>query len=141
MRSTQLIVDLKKIRNNIIRIKKYLGQDVAIMPIIKSFAYGTNLNCYPEILEEFEYVGVAYLDEAIELRKNGYKNNILILYPLSKEEFELSKKYDFILNGSNVFSLLDENDKVKVHLEIETGMGRTGLQLDCIEEWEELVYN
>ena len=91
MRSTQLIVDLKKIRNNITKIKEYLGPDVVMMPIIKSFGYGTNLNCYPEILNEFKYVGVAYLDEAIELRKNGYKNNILILYPLSKEEFNLSK--------------------------------------------------
>ncbi len=135
MRSTQLIVDLKKIRNNITKIKEYLGPDVVMMPIIKSFGYGTNLNCYPEILNEFKYVGVAYLDEAIELRKNGYKNNILILYPLSKEEFNLSKKYDFILNGSNIFNLIDKNDKVKVHIEIETGMGRTGLQLDSIDDY------
>ena len=98
MRSTQLIVNLKSIRNNINELKKYLGNDINIMPIVKSFGYGSHLNSCPEILNEFNYVGVAYLDEAIQLRNNGYKNNVLILYPLSKDEFEISKKYDFILH-------------------------------------------
>lgn len=137
MRSTQLIVNLKSIRNNIDELKKYLGTNINIMPIVKSFGYGSHLNSCPEILNEFDYVGVAYLDEAIQLRNNGYKNNILILYPLSKDEFELSKKYDFILNGSNIFDLTDNHTQVKVHTEIETGMGRTGLQLINIDDYIE----
>ena len=135
MRSTQLIVNLKNIKHNINEIKKYLGSDIDIMPIVKAFAYGTHLNYCPEILNEFRYVGVAYLDEAIELRKKGYKNKILVLYPLSKEEFELSKKYDFILNGSNIFDLVDNHTKVMIHTEIETGMGRTGFQLNSIDKY------
>lgn len=135
MRSTQLIVNLKSIRNNINELRRYLGSDVNIMPIVKSFGYGSHLNSCSEILNEFDYVGVAYLDEAIQLRNNGYKNNILILYPLSKDEFEISKNYDFILNGSNIFDLDDNHTKVRVHIEIETGMGRTGLQLINIDEY------
>ena len=73
MRSTQLIVNLKSIRNNIDELKKYLGTNINIMPIVKSFGYGSHLNSCPEILNEFDYVGVAYLDEAIQLRNNGYK--------------------------------------------------------------------
>lgn len=141
MRATQLIVDLKSIRNNINELKKYLGTDVNIMPIVKSFGYGSHLNSCPEILNEFDYVGVAYLDEAIQLRNNGYKNNILILYPLSKDEFELSKKYDFILNGSNIFDVADNHTKVRIHTEIETGMGRTGLQLINIDDYIENLKN
>lgn len=135
MRATQLIVNLKSIKHNINEIKKYLGSNINIMPIVKSFAYGSHLNYCSEILNEFEYVGVAYLDEAIQLRNNGYENNILILYPLSKDEFKTSKKYDFILNGSNIFDLVDDCTKVRVHTEIETGMGRTGLQFDNIDEY------
>ena len=135
MRSTQLIVNLKSIKNNINELKKYLGNDINIMPIVKSFGYGSHLNSCPEILNEFDYVGVAYLDEAIQLRNNGYNNNVLILYPLSKDEFEISKKYDFILNGSNIFDLVDSYTKVRIHTEIETGMGRTGLQLANIDEY------
>jgi alanine racemase len=105
------------------------------MPIVKDFGYGTHLNECPEILNQFDYVGVALLDEAIALRKNGYKNKILILYPLSIEEFEKAKKYDFILNGSNIFELNDQKTEIRVHTEIETGMGRTGLQIKNIDKY------
>lgn len=135
MRSTQLIVNLKNIKHNIEEIKKYLGNSINIMPVVKSYGYGSHLNECPEILNEFDYVGVAYLDEAIQLRKNGYKKEILILYPLSKNEFEISKKYDFILNGSNIFELINDNSIIKVHTEIETGMGRTGLQICNLEDY------
>lgn len=135
MRTTQLIVNLKNIKHNIEEIKNYLGNSINIMPVVKSYGYGSHLNECPEILNEFDYVGVAYLDEAIQLRKNGYKKEILILYPLSKNEFEISKKYDFILNGSNIFELINDNSIIKVHTEIETGMGRTGLQICNLEDY------
>lgn len=135
MRSTQLIVDKNTIEHNIKEIKKYVGEYVKIMPIVKSFGYGTFLNNISSILNEFNYVGVAYLDEAIELRKNGYKNNILILYPLSKDEYELSKEYDFILNGSNIFDLINDTKSIKIHIELETGMGRTGVQEKNINDY------
>jgi len=135
MRATQLIINLDNIIDNINEIKKYLGPNVRIMPIVKSFGYGTHLNNCPEILNQFDYVGVALLDEAIALRQNGYKNNILILYPLTKEEFEIFKDYDFILNGCNIFDLIDEQIKAKIHIEIETGMGRTGIQSKNIDEY------
>ena len=135
MRSTQLIVDLNNIKHNINEIRNLLSDDIKIMPIVKSYGYGTHLNECSDILNDFEYVGVALLDEAIKLRENGYKNNILILYPLSKEEYELSKKYNFILNGCNIFNIINPTDKVKIHAEIDTGMGRTGIQVKDIDSY------
>ena len=135
MRSTQLIIDINSIEKNINSIEKYIGTDTKIMPIVKANGYGTHLNYCPDILNRFEYVGVALLDEAIELRNNGYKNNILILYPLSKEEYEIAKEYDFILNGSNIFDICDTDKETRVHTEIETGMGRTGLQLENVNNY------
>ena len=134
MRNTQLIVNINSIESNIRKIKEYLP-DTKIMPIVKANGYGTFLNHCPDILNEFEYVGVALLDEAIELRKNGYKNKVLILYPLSQDEFEESKRYDFILNGSNIFDICDSKREVQVHTEIETGMGRTGIQEKDIDKY------
>ena len=135
MRSTQLIINLDSIQNNINSIRQYLGNKIKIMPIVKSFGYGTHLNECANILNQFEYVGVALLDEAIALRKNGFQNNIFILYPLSKEEFQISKNYNFILNGCNIFDLIKNDEKVKIHLEIDTGMGRTGIQIDDIDNY------
>ena len=134
MRNTQLIVNINSIESNIRKIKEYLP-DTKIMPIVKANGYGTFLNHCPDILNEFEYVGVALLDEAIELRKNGYKNKVLILYPLSQDEFEESKRYDFILNGSNILDICDSKREVQVHTEIETGMGRTGIQEKDIDKY------
>ena len=135
MRTTQVIVNLESIKHNIAELRKYLGADVTIMPVVKAYGYGTYLNYCSEILNDFEYVSVAYLDEAIQLRNSGYKNDILILYPLSKAEFEVAKDFNFILNGSNIFDIADNQAKVKIHTEIETGMGRTGLQISNVEEY------
>lgn len=136
MRSTQLIIDLSNIKKNINSIRNYLGNNVEIMPIVKANGYGTHLNYCADILNQFHYVGVALLDEALQLKNNGYKNNIFILYPLSKEELQIAIKENFIVNGSNIFELIDDNvGNVKIHLEIETGMGRTGLQENNVEEY------
>lgn len=129
MRCTQLIIDLNNIQHNIDSIKKYLGNNVEIMPVVKANGYGTYLNYCSNILNQFKYVAVALLDEAIMLRNNGYVNNIFILYPLSKEELKIAGKEDFIINGSNIFQIIDSNiSRIRIHIEIETGMGRTGLQ-------------
>lgn len=136
MRSTQLIVDIKNIQQNIDSVRRYLGSDVEMMPVVKANGYGTHLNYCPEILNQFNYVAVALLDEAILLRKNGYCNNIFILYPLSKEELEIAVKEKFIINGSNIFEIIgDIKDEIKIHLEIETGMGRTGLQENKVNDY------
>ena len=140
MRSTQLIINLNNIEKNIDSIRKYLGNSVEIMPIVKANGYGTHLNYCADILNQFNYVGVALLDEAIQLRNNGYKNNIFILYPLSSSELKIAIKEKFIINGSNIFELIDDStDTIKIHLEIETGMGRTGLQESNIEQYIDML--
>lgn len=136
MRSTQLIINLNNIQYNIDSIKQYLGNKVEVMPIVKANGYGTHLNYCQEILNQFNYIGVALLDEAVTLKKNGYKNNIFILYPLSKEELEIAIKENFIVNGSNIFEIINNNENnIRVHVEIETGMGRTGLQEQKVNEY------
>lgn len=140
MRSTQLIINLNNIEKNIDSIRKYLGNSVEIMPIVKANGYGTHLNYCADILNQFNYVGVALLDEAIQLRNNGYKNNIFILYPLSRLELKIAIKEKFIVNGSNIFELIDgSTGTIKIHLEIETGMGRTGLQESSIDQYIDML--
>ena len=136
MRSTQLIIDLNNIQYNINLIKQYLGNKVELMPIVKANGYGTHLNYCIDILNQFDYIGVALLDEALILKQNGYKKNIFILYPLSKEELKIAVKENFIINGSNIFEIINGREKeIKIHIEIETGMGRTGLQEHKVEEY------
>jgi alanine racemase len=141
MRTTQLIIDIKKIKTNIYNIKQFIGNDVEMMPIIKCNAYGSHLNKFNEIINEFKYVGVAFIDEGIALRNTGYKGKILILYPPMKEDLNIIQEYDLYFNGCDIKVLEYFNKKTSrpltVHIEIETGMGRTGVQIKNIDSFLE----
>ncbi len=128
MRSTVLEVNLDKFYNNIKNIKKYVGKK-ELMPVVKANGYGTHINKRLDVLNNFNIVAVAILDEAIEIRKLGYKKEIFVLNPISSDEVADAIKYDITigLSNKNLISLI--NKKLKVHLEIETGMNRTGIKL------------
>lgn len=136
MRPTIMEVNLDKFNKNINEIKKYVGNKI-IMPVIKANAYGTYLNKNIDIINKFDIVAVAIVDEAIELRKLGYKNEIFILNQPYFEEIENIIKYNITIGVSdNVFleKILKIKEKIKVHLEIETGMNRTGIKIENLKK-------
>ncbi len=128
----KLEVSLDSIFHNINEIKKLVGPDVNIMPIIKDNGYGTYLNTRIKDLENFgiNIVGVAIVDEGIKLRELGYNGDILILNQPMESEIDAAVKYNLIM-GIGSISFLDvlgkHNDNFKIHMEIGTGMGRTGI--------------
>ena len=133
MRTTIMEVDIEKFRRNIFKIKKYVNKN--IMPIVKANAYGTYLNKDIDLMNEFDIVGVALVDEAINLRKDGYKNEILVINQPYQDELKDIAKYNITI-GLSSFEFLDKiNDNIKVHLEIETRMNRTGIKLDELDEF------
>lgn len=145
MRSTKLEVNITNIKYNLIQIKKYVGKKVTIMPIIKANGYGSYINFNKDILNMFEIVGVALLNEAIQLRNSGYRNDILILYPMLEDELNIAIQNGFIVNSSN-FLDIDMNKvygtkRIRTHIEIETGMGRTGLTLNSIDNYINFIKN
>ncbi len=141
MRATRLYISIDKIKNNIIKIQQYLGNAIQMMPIIKCNGYGTYLCKLIEVINNFKYVGVALVDEGVSLRKAGYKGNILVLYPPSKEELQDIQKYSLFFNGCDI-EMLEEFDKKSskklfIHIEIDTGMGRSGIQAKNIYDYIE----
>ena len=78
MRKTFLEVDLNKFKNNINKIKEYV-KEKEIMPVVKANGYGTHINKRLDILNMFNIVAVALVDEAIELRDLGYTKEIFVL--------------------------------------------------------------
>lgn len=137
MRTTIMEVDLNKFRRNVNIVQKYIGKK-RIMPIIKANAYGTYINKKLDIINEFDIVGVAIIDEAIELRKLGYEKEIFILNQPCIDDIEDILRYDVTIGLSSyefLNELLNINGKVKVHLEIETGMNRTGIKISNLNEF------
>lgn len=143
-RPTIMEINLNNLNHNIEEIKKYIGKDITIMPIIKAKAYGTYINYRNEIINKFNIVGVATIDEAVELRKQGYKKEIFVLNQPYITEIEKIIKYNITIGLSNSLfldKLIQENKKVKVHLEIETGMGRTGIEHTKVSEFIKKIIN
>lgn len=131
-------VNIDNFKYNIEQIKKKVKSNTTIMPIIKANAYGTYLNTRLDIINEFEIVGVATVDEGVELRKLGYKKDIFILNQPYKDEINKIIVNDLIIGVSSdnfIKELGKYNEKVRIHIEIGTGMGRTGIHPKRIEEY------
>ena len=137
-RPTVLEVDLNNFKHNVNQIQNYVGKNVKLMPVIKAAGYGTYINKCIEIINEFDIVAVAVVDEAIELRNLGYKKEIFVLNQPYKDEIEKIEKYGITV-GISSLGFLNElgnyGKKIKIHIEIGTGMGRTGINPARVEEY------
>ena len=136
-------VDINKFNNNIDNIKKIIGNKV-IMPIIKANGYGTYINKNVDVINKFDIVGVAVVDEGIELRELGYKKDIFVLNEPSIDEIDKIIKYDIVVgvcDKSILKKMIESKSKIRVHLEIETGMNRTGIKIDDLENILKLLKN
>lgn len=134
-RTSILEVSKSAFKHNINEIKKYSNKEV--MPVIKASGYGTYINRNLELIKDFNIVAVALLSEAIELREIGYKNEILTLYEPFIEDIDNVIKYNITIGVSDINfikELSKLNHQVNIHLEIETGMGRTGISLDKLDD-------
>ena len=129
-RQTYLEINLNNFQHNIKEIQK-LHQNKKLIPVIKANAYGTYINKRLDIINQFDIVAVAIVEEAIELRKLGYKKDILILNQPYIEEIPniINNKITVGLSSIEFLKeLIKQNKKVKIHIEVETGMNRTGFQ-------------
>ena len=129
MRRTCLEVSREAFRKNVSEIRK-LVNDTEIMPVVKANAYGTYLNKDISLMNEFNMVAVAIVDEAIQLRKLGYEKDIFVLNQPYIEEIEDIISNNIIVGVSSIDFLKKTKEydkKIRVHVELETGMGRTGV--------------
>ena len=100
-RPTVMEINLKNFEYNVSQIKEKIGIDVNIMPVIKANAYGTYINKVNEVLNKFDIVAVAIVDEAVELRKQGYTKEIFVLNQPYKDEISKIIKYNISIGISS----------------------------------------
>lgn len=138
-RPTWAEVDLDAIRYNFNQIKKRVSPGVKVMAVVKGNAYGHGIVEVSKTLcrAGVDYLGVATLDEAIQLRQNNIVKPILILGSILPHEIDAALKYNIALTGCSNELLRELNKraerkrkKANVHLKIDTGMGRIGVWHD-----------
>lgn len=136
-RPTIMEVSIDDFFYNIDQIKEKCPNS-KIMPVIKANAYGTYLNTRLDVLNHFDIVAVATVDEAVEIRKLGYEKEIFVLNQPYETEIDKIIKYNIIVGVSSyhfVDKLGDTNKEIHVHVEIGTGMGRTGVHPYRLEKF------
>lgn len=114
------------------------------MPIFKDDAYGTNINEQTKWIERenIKIIGVAIVDEGVKLRKSGFQGEILVLNQPMKEAISEIVNYRLTVGVADINFLKaigKTKKKVTIHMEIETGMGRTGITKEQILEYIEQV--
>ena len=141
VRPTRMEVDLNNFLYNVEQIQKYVN-GVELMPIVKANGYGTHINFCIDLMNKFKILGVALVDEGIVLRKNGYVNDIFVLNQPWLDEVDNIIDNNIVVGVSDKTFLdeLGKRDKdIRIHLEIETGMGRTGINPLEIDEFISLI--
>ena len=132
-------LDMKAFDNNINVLKSKINNDCNIMGVIKANAYGHGDVIIAKALNKngIRFFCVATIFEAIKLRKDKIKGEILVFGYTSTELFYLLKKYDLtqsIMDYEYAIKLNDYNKNIKVHLALDTGMHRVGINCDNFDD-------
>lgn len=133
-------IDRDALAYNVRRIKEIIGAEVALMSVVKADAYGAGAVAASRtaLLNGADYLAVASINEALELRAAGIEAPILTLsyvppqavqqalrqhITITLYDLELTRTYDRIIREVRS----SDQEKLRVHVKIDTGMGRLGI--------------
>ena len=144
MRPTYLEVNLDQLKKNIEAIRAHVGS-AKVMPMVKANAYGHGIEGVAPFIEPYvDMLGVALVEEAIQLRQMGIKKPILVAGGTLVEQLPLFLEHDLTLTASSLDLLLAADQlarsastrkRLTVHLKIDTGMERVGVHHYEAEEF------
>jgi alanine racemase len=134
-RPTVAEVDLAHLRHNV-RAFQGLAAPAKVMAVVKANGYGSGLVPVARAFQEegIDALGVAYIEEALELRQNGITVPILAFGGLLKEQVDLYIQNNVDVTASSVSKLEQVEEaaqrlgcRARVHLKIDTGLERIGV--------------
>lgn len=144
---TVLEVNLNAILHNINIHKSLLKPETKMMAMVKAYSYGLGGYEIAEFLQHhhIDYLGVAYADEGVDLRKNGITTPIMVMNP---EQHSYNIIIDYNLEPEiysfRVLELFNQQltekgiqKKYPIHIKLETGMHRLGFKKDELDELTE----
>ncbi|UZD21574.1 bifunctional UDP-N-acetylmuramoyl-tripeptide:D-alanyl-D-alanine ligase/alanine racemase [Algoriphagus halophytocola] len=133
---TTLEINLNSLTHNYNFFKKLISPQTKVMIMVKAFAYGGGAVEIANLVQTMgaDYLGVAFSDEGIALRKQGITLPIMVLNPMM-ESFALCSEYDLepVVFSLEFFQNLatwcsTHQKQMKIHLDLDTGMHRLGFE-------------
>jgi len=135
-RPTWAEIDLDAIRYNFLQVKKLVGKATKVLVAVKANAYGHGILEVSDVLVRagVDYLGVGTTDEGLWLRKNRFRVPVLMLGSILEDEIGPIIENNItqtvgdtrLLNSINRYAI-KIGKKAKVHIKIDTGMGRIGV--------------
>ncbi len=134
-RPTWVEVDLDAVGANVRAIRKWIGPSRRMLCVVKADAYGHGAVAVARRAEKegADYLGVAMVEEAIELRHAGVHLPVLVLGAFSPTQIPLlieAKLTPSVYSQATLSAILDAGRKlpsaIPFHMEVDTGMGRLG---------------
>ena len=130
-------INLSALRHNISAIKSRVAEGAKFCAVVKADAYGHGAVAVAReaVAQGADYLAVAVLSEAVKLREAGFTTPILILGPTQPQEADVVVRYRitqavFTVEQAAALAAaaLRQHTHAKVHLAVDTGMGRIGVR-------------
>lgn len=148
---TILEINLNSVIDNLNYIRSLLHKRTKVMAMVKAFSYGSGSSEIAKALQfhQVDYLGVAYTDEGMDLRKSGISTPIMVMNPeiesyenmirhqLEPEIFSFRVLHKFMdaLQENQYFASSDE--PFPIHIKLDTGMHRLGFAEEDIPQLAE----
>ena len=140
---TVMEINLTALVHNLKEYQKYLEPKTKTMAMVKAFSYGSGSVEIAKVLQfnKVDYLGVAYTDEGVELRKAGINLPILVLN-IDEETFDDLVEYNLepeifstsIYNQFNNYLNQQAIQDFPIHIKLNTGMNRLGFDEEEIDQ-------
>jgi alanine racemase len=144
---TTLEINLNALTHNYNFYKKLLSPKTKVMVMVKALAYGGGAVEIANQLQTMgaDYLGVAFSDEGVALRKQGIKLPIMVLNPM-QESFGLCSEFDLepVVFSPEFFESLASwctihQTSIRIHLDMDTGMHRLGFERKQVDVLKQLI--
>ncbi|MBE0651341.1 MAG: alanine racemase [Bacteroidales bacterium] len=150
-RSSEIILSEKAVENNIRFLRKKLGPQVKISSVVKANAYGHGIEQIVPLFEKYgiDHFSVFDFTEAERVCQSLTGDcNIMIMgwIPDDRMDNVLKKGFEFVVFSLERLNLALKvaralNLKARIHLEVETGMNRSGLNGKELNQAIETIIN
>jgi alanine racemase len=137
--STVLEINLNALINNLNAFRSRFNTDTKMLAMVKAFGYGSGSHEIAGALQhhKVDYLGVAFADEGIDLRRAGIALPIIVMNP-EESSFALMPQYNlepeiYSFHTLHTFHNAMEREgasNILIHLKIDTGMNRLGFRDD-----------
>jgi alanine racemase len=143
-RPTLCAIDHDALRSNLRQIRDKVGSRVKILCMVKANGYGHGATEISQTLvgAGADAFGVATLEEAVQLRKAGIQALLIVLAGVFPDQLDPFVEYKLTPVVHDLISLraLDRESsrrqvQLKVHLKVDTGMGRLGFLAADVDQW------